>query len=311
LRAILVLGGVKDVHAMAPRAGRLTLERVGIAGIAKPLSIQRPERVVTLTARFSLAVDLPALRKGSDLSRNAELLAEEIETTLVKPVTSLESACAIVAKELLRRHGYASRSEVRAEASYLRRRGLVGPRESFEEYLLLAEARGHRTPDGELRVTQTVGGEAVGMTACPCAMETARELLSEEFPQLKDPALAGLPIISHNQRNRTRLLLELPDDVDVEVDRILDAIEASQSSPTYSILKRRDEAQVVLNAHRNPKFVEDVVRDLLVSLPTRFPELPDSVRARAETVSEESIHKYDVVASHEATFGELRRAASS
>lgn len=295
---------------MAPRSGRLTLDRVGIAGIAKPLSIQRPDRVVTLTARFALAVDLPALRKGSDLSRNAELLAQEVETTLVQPVASLEAGCALVARQLLARHDYATRSEVRAEASYLRRRGLSPARESFEEYLLIAEARARRTETGAVEVARTVGGEAVGMTACPCAMETARELLAEEFPQLRDPAWAALPIVSHNQRNRTRLLLDLPDGVEVEADRILDAIEAAQSSPTYAILKRRDEAQVVLNAHRNPKFVEDVVRDLLVSLPTRFPELPDPVGARAETTSEESIHKYDVVASHAATFGQLRQAAA-
>src|SRR5271155_4248013 len=43
---------VKDVHAMVPQAGLLTLRSVGIAGIVKPLAIQRPERVVTLTARF-------------------------------------------------------------------------------------------------------------------------------------------------------------------------------------------------------------------------------------------------------------------
>ncbi|MCI4367666.1 MAG: GTP cyclohydrolase, FolE2/MptA family, partial [Thermoplasmata archaeon] len=99
---------VKDVHAMVPRAGLLTLRSVGIAGIVKPLSIQRPERVVTLTARFQVGVDLPAQRKGSDLSRNAELLAEVVDETLIHPVESLESACALVAAELLRRHAYAT-----------------------------------------------------------------------------------------------------------------------------------------------------------------------------------------------------------
>ena len=145
------------------------------------------------------------------------------------------------------------------------------------------------------------------MTACPCAMETTREALTREFPHLADPEFRDLPMITHNQRNRTQLIFELDADSEVEVDRMIDAIEAAQSSPTYAILKRGDEGQVVLNAHRNPKFVEDVLRDLLASLPGRFPDLPDGIGVRASTVSEESIHKYNAEASHRLTLGELRR----
>ncbi|EQD34683.1 protein containing DUF198 [mine drainage metagenome] len=102
-------------------------------------------------------------------------------------------------------------------------------------------------------------------------------------------------------------MFEFEDDGSVEVDDLIEAIEGAQSSPTYAILKRGDEGAVVLRAHRNPKFVEDVVRDLLASLPARFPTVPDSTGVFAATVSEESIHKYDVEASHRLTFAELRR----
>ncbi len=63
---------------------------------------------------------------------------------------------------------------------------------------------------------------------------------------------------------------------------------------------------MVLDAHRHPKFVEDVLRDLLVSVPARFPELSPETGVRVRTVSEESIHKYDVVAEHRSTIAELR-----
>jgi GTP cyclohydrolase IV len=101
-------------------------------------------------------------------------------------------------------------------------------------------------------------------------------------------------------------MFDLTGDGEVEVDDVIDAIEAAQSSPTFAILKRGDEGRVVMNAHRNPKFVEDVIRDLMASLPGRFPQLPDDVVVRASTISEESIHKYNVGASHDATMGELR-----
>ncbi|MCI4321784.1 MAG: GTP cyclohydrolase MptA [Thermoplasmata archaeon] len=297
---------MKDVHAMAPAHGRLELHRVGVRGVKKPLVVQRPDRSVTLTASFAVAVDLPSTRKGSDLSRNAELLAEVVDWTAQRPVESLESACSTIARELLVRHPYAKDAEVRAEADYFARRGISPTRQSLEDFRLYAEAVARREGPDSISLARTIGAEAVGMTACPCAMETAREKLTKEFPLLADPSLKDLPIVTHNQRNRTRLDLELPEGVDVEIDDILSTIESAQSSPTYAILKRGDEADVVLTAHRHPKFVEDVMRDLLASLPARFPALPDSVGVRVVTVSEESIHKYDVTSSHRTVLGDLR-----
>ncbi len=296
---------------MAPAAGGLELRHVGIESIRKPLNVERGGRVLTLTVTFAITVDLPASRKGSDLSRNAELLAEIVDRTVTHPVPSLESACSEIARELLSRHPYAQRSSVRASAIYFLPRGLVPGRTSLEDYLLLAEARAERANGGPPGLTRSIGAEAVGMTACPCAMETSRELLRGEYPLLGDSALASLPVVTHNQRNRTRLTFDLPEAAEVEADEILAAIESAQSSPTFAILKRGDEARVVLQAHRQPKFVEDVTRDLLASLPERFPGLPDPVGVHVETTSEESIHKYNVVASHATTMGELRRTAAA
>jgi GTP cyclohydrolase IV len=300
---------MKDVHATAPARGRLKLRSVGLSGIRKPLVVMRGGRANNLAVTFQVAVDLPSSRKGSDLSRNAEILAEIVDRTVTQPVDSLESACSTIARELLVRHPYASEASVEASAEYFLRKGISEEKRSFEDYTLLAEARAVRTSDGGVALRRAVGAEAVGMTACPCAMETCRDQLTREFPLLADPGFKTLPMISHNQRNRTRLVFELDDASEVEVDQVIDAIEAAQSSPTYAILKRGDEGQVVLDAHRHPKFVEDVLRDLLSSVPERFPALADRTVVRAGTVSEESIHKYNVEASHRLTMGELRRSA--
>jgi len=298
-----------DIHALAPTRGRMKLRSVGVSGIRKPLNVQRGGRTHVLAVTFQVAVDLPSSRKGSDLSRNAEILAEIVDETVTRPVESLETACSSIASELLRRHPYATEATVEASAEYFLRQGVSEEKRSFEDYTLLAEARASRQADDSVSTHRAVGAEAVGMTACPCAMETCRERLLQEFPLLADPSLRFLPMISHNQRNRTRLVFELDGTTDVEAEEVIAAIEAAQSSPTYAILKRGDEGQVVLDAHRHPKFVEDVLRDLLASLPERFPQVPDSVTVHATTVSEESIHKYNVEASHTTTFGELRRSA--
>ncbi len=284
---------------------------MGISGIRKPLTVQRREGTHTLAVEFHVAVDLPSARKGSDLSRNAEILAEVVDETVTRPVEGLESACSAIARELLVRHPYATEASVEASAEYFLRKGISESKRSFEDYTLLADARAARGSDGSVSLARAVGAEAVGMTACPCAMETCRDQLTAEFPPLGDPAMKDLPMITHNQRNRTRLVFELKDDSEVEVDDIISAIEAAQSSPTYAILKRGDEAQLVVTAHRHPKFVEDVLRDLLASLPSRFPHVSSATVVRASTVSEESIHKFNVEASHEVTLGELRRSSDA
>ncbi|MCI4331455.1 MAG: GTP cyclohydrolase MptA [Thermoplasmata archaeon] len=301
---------MKDIHAMAPPRGSLRLRRVGVAGLKKPLVVARPEHLTTLTATFSVAVDLPSDRKGSDLSRNAQVLAEVVDQTSTHPVSGLEAACSVIAEVLLDRHPSARESAVHATAEYFLARGISEERRSLENYLLIADARAYRAEDGAVSVIRTIGVEAVGMTACPCAMEGCREQLTREFPLLADPSLAELPIVTHNQRNRTRLSIELPAGIEVEADEMISVVESAQSSPTYAILKRGDEAQLVLNAHRHPRFVEDVVRELLSHTGRQFPQLPDSAVVTAETRSEESIHKYDVEASHSATIGELRAGSS-
>ncbi|HYB78005.1 MAG TPA: GTP cyclohydrolase, FolE2/MptA family, partial [Thermoplasmata archaeon] len=209
-----------------------------------------------------------------------------VDETVTRPVSGLESACSEIARELLARHPYATQASVEASAEYFLRKGISEEKRSFEDYTLIAEARARRAADGSVALSRSVGAEAVGMTACPCAMETCRDKLTAQFPLLASPDLKGLPMITHNQRNRTRVIFDLEDSTEVEADDVIAAIEAAQSSPTYAILKRGDEADVVINAHLHPKFVEDVLRDLLASLPSRFPGVSDSAVVRASTVSE-------------------------
>ena len=115
-----------------------------------------------------------------------------------------------------------------------------------------------------------------------------------------------MPVMSHNQRNVCTLMVTMPEDVSIEADDLIDLVEASFSSPTFELLKRPDEGQVVINAHRNTRFVEDVVRQVLDRFVKRYTDLPDSVQVDVVSDSEESIHKHDAYAERTATLGELR-----
>ncbi len=284
-----------------PAELRFKLTRVGVTGVKKPVNVRRPDKIVTLTTDFDIYVDLPSTMKGSHLSRNLEVVSEIVEESVREPVDSLEDLCSDIARRLLERHEYANNSEVRSRADYfLERRTPLGKR-TTEKYCLTASA--HATRGSVVSVSKCIGVEVVGITACPCAMETIRHNLELEGRNIR----AEVPVITHNQRNRTTLALEVPEGLEVEANDLIDLVERSLSAPTYEILKRDDEAKVVELAHREPRFVEDVVREVLIRLLKRYEDFPDEARVWVRSESEESIHKHNAVAERVTTLGELRR----
>ncbi|HDS59968.1 MAG TPA: GTP cyclohydrolase I FolE2, partial [Thermoplasmatales archaeon] len=145
---------------------------------------------------------------------------------------------------------------------------------------------------GEGNIKRYIGVEVMGMTACPCAMETIREACGRELG------------MTHNQRNVVTIIMESRGEIDA--DDLIAIAEASMSSPTYEILKRADEKEVVMYAHQHPKFVEDVVRDLLTNILHKYRDLPDDVEVVVRSKSLESIHKHDAFAERTTTIGELK-----
>ncbi len=278
-----------DVQSRKPRFN-FKLTRVGIKGVKKQIRIKRPKRLVILVVMMDLFVDLPAFRKGSDLSRNAEVIEEIVDESAREPSPSLESLCAKMAESLLERHEYATNSEVLAKADYFLERNSPS-KKMMEPYKLMARARMNRNGSK----SKMIGVEVIGMTACPCAMEMVSKSYGIE-----------MPTITHNQRNISSLMMESRD-ARVEADDLIQIVEDAMSSPTYELLKREDEREVVMKAHKNPKFVEDVVRDILKEVLEKYPNLPDDVMVIARSESLESIHKHNAFAERETTMGELRK----
>jgi GTP cyclohydrolase-4 len=248
-------------------------------------------------------VDLPATQKGSHMSRHVEVINEIIDKSVRKPVESLESLCDEIAGILLEKHEYANYSEVNLSSDYFLEKKLPSGLKSLENYKLLARAKAQR---GREISKKMIGVEVIGMNACPCAMETIREVLIDKHPVYKKD-LVDIPMITHNQRNVTSLMIEVPSNFLIEADDLIMIVEESMSSPTYEILKRADEGKVVYNAHEKPRFVEDVVREILTRILKNYPELPDDVCVTVRSESEESIHKHNAFAERVTSLGELRK----
>lgn len=285
-----------DVQGRTTDTG-FKLTRVGVTGVRKPVFVKRAGDIArvnkSLICNIDVFVDLPAEQKGSHLSRNLEVLREVVEDSVKNPVSGIETLASDICGKLLKRHEYASTADVSISAEYFRNAKTPHGRDTLEVYTLIGGAFCERGNP----MTKTLGVEVVGMTACPCAQETVSDTLGcgNEFP-----------VMSHNQRNVCTVVMSMDETVDVEADDLIDLVEASFSSPTFEILKRDDEAAVVINAHKNPKFVEDVVRDVLKRLVGFYKDLPDDVLLTVTSESEESIHKHNAFAERHTTLGELR-----
>lgn len=272
------------------------LTKVGVTGVRKLVHIARPNSDRTcepLICTIDVFVDLPADQKGSHMSRNLEVLREIVNVSTSNPVTGIEDLACSISDLLLKKHEYATTAHVNIEAEYFKNNVTPHGKNTTEVYKLLGKACGKR--DGSIR--KTLGVECIGMTACPCAQENVAQTLgcSKEWP-----------VITHNQRNVCSVIITTEGKTALEADDIIDLVNDSFSSPTFELLKRDDEAAVVINAHENPRFVEDMVRIVLDKLVKKYPSLPDDTEITVRSESEESIHKHNAFAERTATMGELR-----
>src|SRR5438309_2467972 len=166
----------KDVQSERVANG-FRLNKVGVTGVVKPVQIRRPNRAVTLTTTLDLFVDLPQDQKGSHLSRNLEAINEVVDRSVREPVGSLEELTEVIAQILLKRHDYATTSEVWATAEYFLERTSPWGRTSLEPYRLVGRATARR---GEREVGRSTGAEVAGMMAGPSATETVRRALTTD-----------------------------------------------------------------------------------------------------------------------------------
>ena len=95
---------------------------------------------------------------------------------------------------------------------------------------------------------------------------------------------------AHNQRSHVTVTATINDFMWIE--EIIDIVERESSSELYGLLKRPDEKSVTERAYENPKFVEDMVRDIAV----HFKEDDRVTEYTVESENFESIHNHSAYA---------------
>jgi GTP cyclohydrolase-4 len=300
-----------DIQSTIP-AVRINLTRVGVKNVKKLVEVSRQEkRPVVVISIFDLFVDIPGSLQGANLSRNLEVIDEVLQQAIDGEVKEIEDLCSVVARKLLDRHEYADRTEVRMRSQYMVKRETPVSHTSCHEVVQVhARAVARRTFRDPI-VRKSIGAEVTGMTACPCAQDIMKERALYVMRNLGiendkiEAFLAEVPMATHNQRGRGFLCIEIDDDQHVKLEKIIQILKESMSASIFELLKRGDESYVVLNAHKNPRFVEDCVREVAKKVLAEFKDLPGDSLITIKQTNEESIHQHDAYAERQATMAEL------
>jgi len=250
---------IPDVQA-SPDTRKLAIDKVGVKAIRHPMRIQeRSGGVQHTVATFNMYVGLPHHFKGTHMSRFVEILnAHEREIT----VESFQMMLSEMAERLEAEEGHIEM----AFPYFIDKSAPVSGVKSLMDYEVtfigeISEGRQSFTMKVLVPVT----------SLCPCSKG-----ISERG--------------AHNQRSHVTVTARLNDFVWIE--EIVDIVEKRASSELYGLLKRPDEKFVTEHAYDNPKFVEDMVRDVAAVL-----NLEERVEAYVvESENFESIHNHSAYA---------------
>ncbi|MGB4579259.1 MAG: GTP cyclohydrolase MptA [Methanoculleus sp.] len=300
-----------DVQSSLPEV-RINLTRVGVKNVQKLVEVARPgKRPVIFISNFDVFVDLPGSLKGANLSRNFEVIDEVLQQAIDGEVKVIEELCSMVARKLLDRHEYAERTEIRMRSQFMVRRETPVSETSCHEVVNVHASAIAQRNDGSPIIRKSIGAEVTGMTACPCAQDIMKDHALHVLENLGvdedtiEAFFEEVPMATHNQRGRGFLCVETDDDQHVSLEKIIKILKDSMSARIYELLKRGDESFVVLEAHKNPRFVEDCVREMARKVIAQFRYLPGDSVVTIKQTNEESIHQHDAYAERKATIAEL------
>jgi GTP cyclohydrolase-4 len=282
------------------------MKRIGVLGIERLIEVKRASGLVVLLPKIDVFLEPDKDTKKSE-QEVKENIHKVINNTLKGEISAIEELGAGIARELSK---VAKQTEVKMEADYVvYRETPVSGQKTQATYKILARAM---SENGKIK--KMIGAEVMGIASCPCAQEGLTEHARENLNFSKEDIekiLATVPVGSHNQRNVATLYIEVPEEYNLEVEGIIELLENSMSAKVYDVLKRKDEVHVVLESCRNPNFVEDVVRKILIDVVRNYEELPDESVIFAKSESFETIHQHNAIAERTSTLKELRSEVNS
>lgn len=260
---------IKDVQN-TPDKRNIALQKVGVKNVETLLNIERkgskaPQRVY---AKAKMSVYLPSNYKGTHMSRFIEILEEYRKKDLIG--VDIKKMLEDMKLRLESKSAY-----LKFDFKYFIKK--KAPKSALEA-LMCYDCYFEGTLDENDVYKFFLGVKVPLTTLCPCSKEIS------DFG-------------AHNQRATVSLKISYPGDKHIWLEDLILEIESCGSSELYSLLKREDEKFVTERAYENPKFVEDVIRDVVIKLENN----PVISTYEVEIEAFESIHNHSAWAKQVST----------
>lgn len=251
-----------DVASQIDERG-VNIHQVGVTDLHLPLLIRRKNNGhVAVCAHIDMRVDLLHRFRGTHMSRFIEILNAWRERPLARREIEI-----ILREAHERFQCRSSRLDVRFKY-FVSDRAPASGEESVLDYDCLFS--GGLDPSGFEFI---LGVDVPVLTLCPCSKEISR-------------------YGAHSQRGVVRVWLRNDFGKPVWIEDLVALVRAQGSAPIYPLLKREDEKAVTEMAYENPRFVEDMVREVVLKLR----EWKHVRWFRVEAENFESIHNHNAVA---------------
>ncbi|HDM09286.1 MAG TPA: GTP cyclohydrolase I FolE2 [Desulfobacteraceae bacterium] len=238
----------------------IDIDQVGVKGIRYPITVRDKDMGKQQTvAEINMYVNLPRTYKGTHMSRFVEILNEYNRRISIQNFSD-------ILEEMKKRLNAESAHMEITFPYFINKPAPVTGTEGLMEYRC--------TFKGSLN---SKGSDLIAMihvpicTLCPCSKEISN-------------------YGAHNQRGEVRLQVRFKKFVWLE--DLIRLVEDSASCDVYSVLKREDEKYVTEKAYDNPRFVEDIVREIALKLNND----PNITWFAVESENFESIHNHNAYA---------------
>jgi GTP cyclohydrolase IB len=257
--AAKITSEIPDIQA-TPDTRHIPIDQVGIKDIRHPVVVRdRSGGEQHTVATFNMYVSLPHNFKGTHMSRFVEILNQhEYEI-------SVESFKRMITEMTVALNAAAGQIEMRFPYFVNKAAPVSGVRSLMDYDVTFIGEMKHGSPLVQVRVVVPV------TSLCPCSKK-----ISERG--------------AHNQRSHVTVQVCTRDFVWIE--ELIDVVEKEASCELYGLLKRPDEKYVTERAYDNPRFVEDMVRDVAV----RFNADDRITSYVVESENFESIHNHSAYA---------------
>ena len=232
---------IKDVQNQKDLRN-IPIQKVVVKDVEFPLKVERKTQdnkveLETVYAKAKMSVSLPSEYKGTHMSRFIEVLNLYQKESLLS--TDIEKILFDMKKRLDATNAYLKFSF----KYFIKKHAPVSKLESLMCYDCAFEGEIDENDEYKFYLITKVPIT----TLCPC---------SKEISQYG----------AHNQRALLSIKVSYDNDKHIWLEDLIEMAESCASCEIYPLLKREDEKFVTESAYQNPKFVEDVIRDIVSKL---------------------------------------------